>query len=214
MKTLLKKNILLILLCIPAMANAQFSKGDIFLGGNVTGSNSHASQPGNGNFYYNKNSTRSFSVYPTMGYFVNERFAVGGQLGFQHSVTEYTGNSLSQTNRTNGYSVGVLGRYFFPISSTFMFALTGDVYYSRNKNRVENTNAGSESESTSKAYETGLQIIPTFLFFPSSHWGFEASIGSLGYAHSQNLSNSSKQDNVTLNYGYVSLGVAYYFRKS
>ena len=210
MRKLLQKKILLILLCIPAMANAQFSKGDVFLGGNVTGSFFHNSQPGNAT----KNSGNSISVYPNIGFFVNERFAVGAQLGLSHSKNEYTGNTYSQNSRANGYSVGALGRYFFPISPTFMFAISGNVYYSRSKNRTENTNVDSESNVTTKDYQTGLQVSPTFLFFPSSHWGFEASIGSLGYAHSQGLSNNSKQDNVTANYGSVYLGVAYYFRKS
>lgn len=215
MRNLLQKKILLVLLCIPALAKAQFNKGDIFLGGTFSGSYSHSDHPEYGNTSSYKNSGKSISVYPSMGFFVNERFAVGPQLGLSHYTSESTSDTYVQKNRTNAYSVGVLGRYFFPISSQFLFTLSGDLYYSRSKARNENAAVGgSENTRTTKSYEVGLQINPTFLFFPSPHWGFEAGIGSVGYSHSQSLSDNSKQDNISVSYGSVYLGVAYYFRKS
>lgn len=196
----------------PIVVHAQFSKGDAFLGGTLSGSYSDFSSAKNpmGLNYYVR-SIYSYSISPTLGFFTSKRFALGGTISVGGSGTEIGPDTNMQKNYTTNGSVAVMGRYFFPLSEKFMFALTADVFYSRSKD--DNAN-GDGSRSIDKSYSTGLHVKPTLLFFPSRRWGFEASVGSVQFVHDQSLTKDVKTDNFNATFGAVSLGVAYYFRKS
>ena len=207
------KKIFFLLLFAPVLTKAQFNKGDVFLGGNVSVYYSHKAATENG--VNSPHSTSySYALSPTVGFFTSERFALGGNIQYSRAVAEDIDETNLQKNHSTTGSLAVFGRYFFPVNEKFSFALTGDIFYSRSKSDSEYVNANFNSQSANKYYSTGVHIKPTFLYFPSRHWGFEASIGSLQFIHDQSFTYNSKSDKFTVTYGTISLGVAYYFRKS
>ncbi|HEY5751470.1 MAG TPA: hypothetical protein VIU12_35670 [Chryseolinea sp.] len=199
----MKSIFFILLLVLPVLAMAQFHKGDIFIGGSF---NTGYSKQLKNDRYIGYTQT-SISIYPQAAVFLTPRFALGGTLGFGGSHAAYD-NSDSYSR---SYGVGALGRYFLLAREKFSIALTGSVTYNR-------TRLKSESDlgynNVAKMYSLDASIKPTFLFFPSPRWGFEASVGSLLYTHEQNLSTNSNSDEFSARYGTISLGVAYYFRKS
>jgi hypothetical protein len=201
------KKILFLFLFTPAFANAQFSKGDAFLGGTASGSYVHT-------FYRNlDNRTHQenigYGLGPSVGFLISSRFALGGTLKYQYFKYRYYEGTYKQYGRATSYSAAITGRYFFPVTAKFLFALSGDIYYIRSKSKIEYT----DGETHELAYEAGVEITPTFLYFPSPHWGFEANVGSLYFAHAESLSKDDSSDNISISLSRFSLGVAYYFRR-
>ncbi|SHH89976.1 hypothetical protein SAMN04488109_5930 [Chryseolinea serpens] len=213
------KKIFFLLLLTPAVVKAQFSKGDAFLGGNVSGSYYHYAPVENQrNLNYYRNTNYSYSLSPIFGFFTSKRFALGGniEIGRTSTTNVYGTNLNSVKSQSTDGSVALLGRYFFTFNEKFLFALTGDVFYS--KSQTTNKSADG-TETTDKSNSSGVHVKPTFLFFPSRRWGFEASIGSIEFVHSktvrgQSVMGDTKNDDFKATYGAISLGLAYYFRKS
>ncbi|MBL0743117.1 outer membrane beta-barrel protein [Chryseolinea lacunae] len=203
------KYILLILFLLPVVAKAQFTKGDVYVGGTLNGSfNKNAAKeiaP-----YRTFTDSRSIWISPLAGFFLSDRFALGAKLGLGLSKSENESTFNNSTAKSRSYAVGTVGRYFFPINEKFMFALTGIVNYSRTRDEYQ---ANDSEADVNKYYLLSLNINPTFLYFPSRRWGFEANIGNIGYGHFHHLGEGRSSDSFQARYGSISLGVAYYIRK-
>jgi len=199
----MKKLLLILPLFLPAVVNAQFHKGDVFIGG--TFSAGYSTRLKDEQFTGYKQTT--FSSSPQVAVFLTPRFALGGTLGFGGTHTAY--DNSDYYGRT--YSVGALARYFLLTGEKFSIALTGTALYDRTRSKYE-SDVGDQD--IMKMYALSASIRPTFLYFPSPRWGFEASVGTLTYSHEQNLSYENKTNNFNASFGTISLGVAYYFRKS
>jgi len=202
-RSLLILRLALPLLSVPFLAKAQFSKGDIFIGGNASAGYNRQLENGPDT----KQHGSRFSISPNAAVFVSPRFALGGALSVYRSHNQ--NSSYDAYSRI--YGVGVLGRYFLLAKEKFSIALTGTVGFNRTINKIKYSYSDA---STGKSYSLVAAIRPTFLFFPSPRWGFEASVGTVSYSHGQSLSQDSKADNFNAGYGNFTLGVAYYFRKS
>jgi hypothetical protein len=198
----MKKLLFILSLILPTLAQAQFHKGDSFLGGSFS-----AGYVKRIKSQYAGYTQTSLSVYPQAAIFLTPRFALGGTLGFGGS---HTGDDDSDYN-SRSYGVGALGRYFLLAKEKFAIALTGGITYNRERTKRESDDG---YEDVTKTYSLGASFRPTFLYFPSPRWGFEASVGTISYTHEQNLSNERTTDDFHADYGNISLGVAYYFRKS
>ena len=197
-----------IITCLLAchLVNAQFSKGDKFIaGGYSIGVQNASADNGDDNKY------RSFQVYPEFGYFVNQHYAVGGGLTFSTSKSRYEfAQGDYQEQKSGGFGTYLFVKRFVPISEKFYFALTGSVDY----DRFRSTNAYGGYESTTKSYNIGLNVAPSLIFFPSTNWAIEGTIGSLSLNHSRGISDESKTTSFGINYGSISFGFAYFFRKA
>jgi hypothetical protein len=136
---------------------------------------------------------------------------VGGGLGYGMSNDEYIYNSGDkEIYKTRRFSINTFVKRYFLIAEKFYFSMEGTIGYSRGNETRENQNL----ERTSKWHAVGANINPSLIFFPSSTWGIEASIGSLTFDRTINLSDDSKSTSVNFNHGTFSLGFAYYFIKS
>ena len=106
------KKIILTALAIGAFtfANAQdkdskgfgFSEGNVFLEGNVAF--------GSTNDKNTEVKTSNFQFNPKVGYFLNDKFAVGVKLGIGSDKEETAG---IDTDKNSNFNVGVFGRYYF-----------------------------------------------------------------------------------------------------
>jgi hypothetical protein len=145
-----------------------------------------------------------------VGFFLNERYAVGGGLSYSSTLNEYEFGGGHQIRKTRGFGVHLFVKRYFLISEKFFFSMDGSVGYDRGRTTME---TGS-TESTSKSYNISMSATPSLIFFPSPNWAIEGSIGGLSLTHSRGVSDESKSTFFGLNYGSISLGFAYFFRKS
>lgn len=89
-------------------ANAQdakdfsFSQGDVLVEGNLGF--------GSTNDKNTEEKTNTFSITPSVAYFLTDKFAVGGRLGYTSNKEEVAG---VDTEKTSIFNAGVFGRYYF-----------------------------------------------------------------------------------------------------
>lgn len=89
-------------------ANAQeeksfgFAKGDFIMEGNLSF--------GSTNDKNTEVKTNNFGFNPKVGYFVNDKFAVGVELGIGSDKREVAG---TDTDKNSNFDAGVFGRYYF-----------------------------------------------------------------------------------------------------
>ncbi|HSF55070.1 MAG TPA: hypothetical protein VLA71_15050 [Algoriphagus sp.] len=196
------KKLLVLLFFVPIISFAQFTKGNKFIGGNVSYSR-YSYEGGTDSKPFNS----IFDLEGQLGFFSSESFAVGPVLNIfsqsRPSINPVT-NLFEQTN-SSGVMAGVFARKYFPISEMFLFSMEGKVL-----GGIRSSDNDSEDESNGQL-KVGFR--PVFTFLPSSKWGFEAGVGNLSYE--VNTANYLSDQTVFLaNLGQVSLGVVYFFNRT
>ena len=172
-----------------------FAKGSTFITGSV----------GVGSTKTGDVKSNNFSIAPSVGHFVSSNIAVGARLGFENVTND---NGTIET-KTNTFTAGVFGRYYWmPASKFSIFAELG----------VDYANASFDSDVTgfekSKANGFGFEFAPGINYFLNNNFALEAKWGVLGY-------NSVKPDfdgakatnnfNFGVNLSNINLGLVYKF---
>jgi hypothetical protein len=195
--------------CSALQVNGQFAKGQKFITGNL----SFEVHDWSSEFSVGNNVTSSnINFQPALGFFLNDKIAVGGRVGY----TFYRQKNVSNANpgfetisKSRSYSVGGFVNRYFTISEKFYFRMTCDVGYFRSFQESE-----SAISYKMKSHGFGINVQPSFIFFPSPAWGIEAGLGNLGYNFSRGLSDDSKGSSFDFDYGVFSLGFGYYFNRN
>jgi len=204
----LKSVLLVAIILISVTAKAQFKKGDKLIGGYFAITTQRSSDQNGIDIQTMK--SNSFSLRPFMGVFLNEKWAIGGSLGYSVS---YQKNWFStpdiQTYKNRSFSLGIFSRRYFSISEKFFFMVHGEGSFARGSFITSNVFL----EHTSQKYDLGINIRPMFVFVPSPRWGFEGGLGSLSFTHSRFLSTGKKSNFFDMSYGGLSLGVTYYIHR-
>ena len=178
------------------------------------------------NQYYSSTKTVNnlFNILPTAGYFVNEKWALGGSAGYGYSDQRSTNtNSLgSNSYKSSSFSIsaGMFGRRYFAISERFFFVLEGNLNFRRGRSfsaseqRDANGNLTSRLSFNSPSYNLGVSVRPLFIFFPLPRWGLEAGLGSLSVNRQENLSDHTGVNSSNLSVtGTFAFGITYYFKR-
>jgi len=178
------------------------------------------------NQYFSNTKTlnNAFSILPTAGYFINEKWALGGSAGYSYSDQRSTNtNSLgsnSYTSSSFSISAGMFGRRYFAISERFFFVLEGNLNFRRGRSfsaseqRDANGNLTSRLSFNSPSYSLGASVRPLFIFFPLPRWGLEAGLGSLSVSRQENLSDHTGVNSSSLSVtGTFAFGITYYFKR-
>jgi lipopolysaccharide assembly outer membrane protein LptD (OstA) len=201
----MKYILLTLLVFVSLLSNAQFARGDKFIGGHF----SFSTQQSSGGLNDSESKNTWFELSPSVGFFLNDKFAVGGRVAYSSNRQKNTDDFSTQEYKSHSVSIGAFVKRYFAISDNFFFVLSGNANYGRGVQ----VNESGGSEIKTKGHNIGMYISPSLLFFPSSKWGIEASIGSLSLNHYRDLSHDSKNTSFNVTYGTFSLGFAYYLRK-
>ena len=208
------KSFTLTLLLLPFSLLAQFSKGDKYLGGSlsINTSNYMSMQSSVDGSFDSKSGFTSLNIGPAVGYFVSKSVAIGIGASYnsdrqKHETTLTPDNNVYKHQQ---YKLAPGIRKYWTITDRFMFAASGNLFYSRHVNKYL---VNDDIRSVSKSYDLGLALAPTFVFFPSHRWSIEATLGSLNYNFEKGLNQKWHNHSVHLDYGTLNLGLAYYFRK-
>ncbi|MBS1558082.1 MAG: hypothetical protein JST69_05085 [Bacteroidetes bacterium] len=195
----MKECALFVLSFLSIAAMAQFNKGDKF----ISGSFGFNTQSGNANGFLTQNTV---SIGPSLGYFLNEKYAVILGMSYSSSYYEFIGSK----NFSTSFAVTPSIRRYFLISDKFYLALS--TYLSFYRGNTEQINSFNNQTTQSPYYSLGVGLGPSFIFFPSPNWGLQAGLGSLNYGHYQNLSDARSNNSYGLNWSsLLNFGVTYYF---
>ena len=192
----------------------QFIKGDKFIRGTFNLNSQNTPDSNTGGF---TNSGTSFSIYPSIGFLLNEKFAIGGQIGFSSSYSKSTnGSSYIVESNSLSISSAIFANRYFKISDKFLFSLVGAFAFNRGTSTNITTDklTSTITEYKTENYAIRTSIRPSFIFFPTPKWGFEVGIGSISHSYNMNLSTGENSNIFNLNYGTLSWGLLYYFKKS
>ncbi|CAM4449819.1 outer membrane beta-barrel protein [Flavobacterium terrigena] len=175
-----------------------FSKGNVFVSGAVGfGSSSTADVK-----------ETSFTFSPKVGFFVTENIAVGVKLGLESTKND---DGVDTIEKTNDFSAGVFGRYYFTPSSQFsVFAQLG-VDMTSSKTTTDITGFPS-MEGKSNGF--GVAFAPGVNYFLSDNFAIEATWGMLGYNTSKpDVAGAESTDNfgLRLDMNSINFGLLYKF---
>ena len=180
-------------------AHAQTEKGKITLGGNVSYDYSKIKD--------SNSETNVLGITPTVGYFVNDNFAVGTGLGFRYEENsalagQFSGDKISE------FSVAPFARLY---KGDGNFKFFGQLSVPMGWGTAK---AADNKIGTSARY--GAELAPGFAFFPTSKIGIELSVRGL-YYESVTLKPENGDKNTTNSFGLNAnslaprIGVQFYF---
>jgi len=154
--------------------------------------------------------TTNFSLIPSVGYFVADNLAVGINLGYSTSKTEYTILNNTNTSKSSGFGVGPFARYYKHTSNED-FAIYGQVsaLFGFGKNTDTNDN---ETKSSSM----DIALSPGLVYFFNEHWAVELGFRGIGYYKQDPDKDTDDDENSTFQIGLNSLmpttlGFRYHF---
>lgn len=209
----MKKNLLFLSLLLFAFSSqAQFSHGDMFLGGSFAFS-TQGGKDANGE---PDSDYRQASIRPSLGYFLNEKTAAGLYLGYGNSRYSSTNNQYYKyESKANEFESGLFAQRYFTLNENFYFTLTGNLGFARTRTRItaENEITEETEEDVLNSYSLSLSFSPGFTFFPSRRWAIDAGFGSVYYTYQRSLSNEARRNNFGLNYGGLGFGLRYFLRQ-
>lgn len=201
------KKLLLSLIAVSAMAfstQAQTEKGKIMLGGNLAFDSYKSDADGS-------KANTSFSVVPSVGYFVDNNVAIGTGVGYSYAKT-------IGTLENQAFVVSPFGRYYANLSDSFKFfgQLAVPMEFGSSKSVDATGDVGSKVGSSTKIQ---VALSPGFAFFPTSKIGIEFALNGLSYTNFKQENANGDQikgsgyDSINFGTNFFSpkLGVQFHF---
>jgi len=182
-------------------ANAQTEKGKILLGGNVS-------------YDYSKikdadKEGQSLSILPSIGFFVNDNFAVGTAIGYSYEGnTGAAALSFVSADKLNAFNIAPFARLYKGDGDFKFFGqLSVPMAWGTAKN-------GDDKVGSTASY--GVALSPGFAYFPTSKIGIELSVKGLYYQNTSVTPEGGDKvsaNSLGLNANSLapSLGVQFYF---
>lgn len=177
-----------------------FNMGDTFITGSVGFSNQTTGDI--------KNNT--FTIAPSVGYFVNSNMAIGARVGFTSSNDKNTVATVETSDKDNTFAVGAFGRYYWMPASRFSVFGELAANYANTKNTLKAGNVSTES----KADGFNFAFAPGINYFLSPNFAVEATWGVLNYSSVKpDVDGATATDNfsVGLDLNNIALGLVYKF---
>ncbi len=202
----MKKIIITIIVALACIeSHAQTEKGKFFIGGSM-GFNSESNQS-------NKDIKGSnFSILPSVGYFVANRFALGFGIGYgsfknTYLNQDFQGNSILVKATGSNFSIMPSIRYFVPIvDGKFFFSPSLGTYFSFGKTKNSFTN------NTFPENIFSISANPGFSYFPTEHWGINLNVGGLSYRVINPKGDNNNTSNLNFGLGSgANIGINYFF---
>jgi hypothetical protein len=215
----MKKTILILAVAaISQTASAQISAGSIFVTGfgsiNTMGGQTEVTGgPTTITTEHDKQFSGTFGLGG--GYFLTDNIAAGLSLSFTGSKLTPADTS-DPTVRSKSFGVGLFGRYYVPITEQFFFHGQLGLGLGTGSSSMED-NDGTTTDGP-KRMTTSVGISPGFTFFPAPRWGFDMSVGLLGFTSTKmtsevgSITSTSKSNSMDVNFDLtaVTFGIQYF----
>ena len=196
---------------------AQFTRGDKALGGFINlnlGTEDGAYQEMNV-----ESDAKSFSINPSLEVFISRNLSVGGGVGYSqqsNSIVYFHPTWTSEVlNKSSSVFLKLGAKRYFELSESFFFSVDGLFTIGKGKytQTVFDVLTGESVKTSSDDYNASVSVGPSFHFFPTRRWSFQAGLGSLRYSFSRNKDQDLDSKNFGLNLGQLSFGISYFFRR-
>ncbi len=120
------------------------------------------------------------SVYPRVGYFFADRWAVGIAPGWSYNKQK----GSAETNINRAYSIAPFVRYYQPVGEKLgIFGELSGISYTAGSADRNSTNGGLLLKSSSQNVNLGAYVRPGVVYFITPKIGLETSFGSLGFGY-------------------------------
>ena len=162
-----------------------FAKEDMYIGGTVDVST----------WNYANQKSNSYSISPSVGYFVSENIAIAASLIVGSSEDIYE-------NETNSFGGALEATYLFTPANQFSFNVGLGLAYLSNEAQQSKTNTFV------------IAVSPGINYFVSDSFALVASVGALSYASSKgdwNGAEAANSFNLNLNLSDINMGLIYKF---
>jgi hypothetical protein len=170
----MKKLIILAIVLLGAgVASAQPRKGATTVGGSISF----------GTTSVGGNSASSFTLAPSVEYFVSDNLSVGGALTFASNVG------------SSSWNLGLGASYYMPLAKSLYFSVGGTI------------NFGSVNGGTL----FGLSVVPALNYYLTEHFSFSFALGGLTVQSTSNGGTSTTTFGLAVSSFNPSIGIGYTF---
>jgi outer membrane protein W len=192
-----------------ATDNLTFAKGSQFINLNIFFVTSNADQEVGTESQNSKD--LGVSINPSYSYAVSDNLFLGLGVGYTFADNDVTSTFLDDRNTTDsGYSIFPFVRYYKGIGKKLALFVQGEARYDYSKSEFNDTSTDTRSEFF-------IGVRPGLVFMFSKNFGFETSIGALGYTtvntedEGVNQETDIKSFSFSLDSTNLMFGLNYYF---
>ncbi|AMM50966.1 hypothetical protein TH61_06925 [Rufibacter sp. DG15C] len=199
----------------PLFCYSQGFKGSVLVGGMVN----YTSQPAENQQGLDKLENKYFTVQPTVGYFLHDRWAVGPLVSIVQTSTDYPSpappsNSPPQFYARNlkstTWELGAFTRYYFPITQNFFLFGQLNAVYSTTNIEMEVPGFYSAAQLDNSFYSSSVS--PNLTYLPLPWLGLEMSLGEMRYQQAKD--HEGKNFTVNLNPSALKIGISFYLARN
>ena len=203
----MKKVLLAGAIALFGLSNAQMTKGDLVVSGNtgfgfnnVTTTVKVAGQSADGP------KVSTFSITPSVGYFVIDKLAVGIDLGLTSATTKYEGTKATTTS----FSVMPTATYYFTNDSKFVPFLGAGIGYASVKNKGDMDFMGVSASDETTTDGLAWKVKGGVTYMATQSLGINLGVSYDQFSNKETIMNTDVKTNVKT-FG-VNVGFSYFIK--
>ncbi|EJL70473.1 OmpW family outer membrane protein [Chryseobacterium populi] len=203
----MKKLLLAGAVALFGLSNAQMTKGDWVISGNTTlGFNNVSTTVKAGGESVDGPKVNTFSVTPSVGYFVIDKLAVGIDLGFTTATTKFEGLKATTTS----FSVMPTGTYYFANDSKFVPYLGAGIGYASVKNKGNGDFMGVSTSDETTTDGLAWKVKGGVTYMATQSLGVNLGVSYDQFSNKETYMNTDVKTNVKT-FG-VNVGFSYFIK--
>jgi len=203
----MKKLLLAGAVALFGLSNAQMTKGDWVVSGNTGfGFNNVTTTVKAGGQSADGPKVSTFSITPSVGYFVIDKLAVGIDLGLTSATTKYEGTKATTTS----FSVMPTATYYFANDSKFVPFLGAGIGYASVKNKGEMNVLGVSASDETTTDGLAWKVKGGVTYMATQSLGINLGVSYDQFSNKQTIMNTDVKTNVKT-FG-VNVGFSYFIK--
>lgn len=199
----MKRVVLIVIICLPAITFAQVQQGRSFVSGGLgyTTNSPDTPQPGSTSQF------SRFDVNAMYGFMIGDTWAIGISPSYSTQTQTITDDSK---NRSKSFGIGPFVRKYFSLNDKFYFHL--DLGYSHTQQKDYSESVLGETGPVTKSTSNVFSLAPGASYFISDRVALQAMLGKISYGKFSNSSNNNSSSfDVNFSLSSFSLGAAIFF---
>ncbi|WP_042721180.1 outer membrane protein [Flavobacterium sp. B17] len=203
----MKKLLLAGAVALFGLSNAQMTKGDWVISGDTgVGFNNVTTTVKVGDQSVDGPKVNTFSISPSVGYFVIDKLAVGIELGYINATTKYQGLK----SKTSSFSVMPTATYYFTNSSKLVPFLGAGIGYASVKNSGETNFMGLIASSETTTDGLAWKVKGGVTYMATQSLGINLGVSYDQFSNKETIMNTDVKTNVKT-FG-VNVGFSYFIK--
>lgn len=203
----MKKLLLAGAVALFGLSNAQMTKGDWVISGDTgLGFNNVTTTVKVGDQSVDGPKVNTFSISPSVGYFVIDKLAVGIELGYINATTKYQGLK----SKTSSFSVMPTATYYFTNSSKLVPFLGAGIGYASAKNSGEANFMGMIASNETTTDGLAWKVKGGVTYMATQSLGINLGVSYDQFSNKETIMNTDVKTNVKT-FG-VNVGFSYFIK--